>query len=99
MLESVTDIRREVARDERGALLPCFEQAVVYGILNSDPEPPTAVRTGVPMELEWIIDKLLTKDRQKRYHGADEVIVDLGRIDLGITSATRTTRSFRFLAR
>ena len=68
-----------------------YEQAIVYGILNSEPEPPTALRTGVPMELEWIASKLLTKDLQKRYHSADDVIVDLARIDPGTTSISRTT--------
>lgn len=59
-----------------------YEQAIIYGILNSDPEPVTALRTGVPMELERIIDKLLEKDPSRRYAHADEVAVDLGRIEL-----------------
>jgi Tol biopolymer transport system component/predicted Ser/Thr protein kinase len=67
-----------------------YEQAIVYGILNAEPEPPTALRTGVPMELEWIAGKLLTKDRQKRYQSADEVIVDLGRIDLSFSATPGT---------
>lgn len=32
-----------------------YEQAALYGILNKDPEPLTAVRTGVPMELEAVL--------------------------------------------
>ncbi len=71
-----------------------YEQAIVYGILNSDPEPPTALRSGIPMALEWVVDKLLAKDLDKRYQSANEVIVDLGRIDLGdasnMTTAVRT---------
>ncbi|NNE45883.1 MAG: serine/threonine-protein kinase [Rhodothermales bacterium] len=67
-----------------------YEQAIVYGILNSDPEPPTALRSGIPMELEWVVDKLLSKDRTKRYQSGDEVIVDLARIDLGAQSTMKT---------
>ena len=32
-----------------------YEQAIVYSITNEEPEPLTALRTGVPMELEWIV--------------------------------------------
>ena len=31
-----------------------YEQALFYGILNEQPEPMTALRTGLPMELERI---------------------------------------------
>ena len=37
----------------------------------------TALRTGVPMELEWIADKCLVKDRERRYQHTDELLLDL----------------------
>jgi len=64
-----------------------YEQAVVYSILNVDPEPLTAVRTGVPMELERIVNKLLSKDADYRYQTAAELIVDLRTLDLTVTSS------------
>ncbi len=67
-----------------------YEQAVVYGILNSEPEPLTALRTGVPMELELIVEKCLDKDPRKRYGHAAEIKVDLERIDLMSVTRTRT---------
>ncbi|UCF78985.1 MAG: protein kinase [Candidatus Eiseniibacteriota bacterium] len=57
-----------------------YGEAVVYCILNEEPEPITAVRTGVPMELERIIDKALQKGVRTRYQGAAEVLADLRRI-------------------
>ena len=54
-----------------------YEQAALYGILNEDPEPLTALRTGVPMELEAVVFKLLRKDRKLRYQTASGVIADL----------------------
>ena len=54
-----------------------YEQAVVYGILNENPEPLTAVRTGVPMGLEWIVNKLLSKEPRHRYQTAADLIADL----------------------
>jgi serine/threonine protein kinase/lipopolysaccharide biosynthesis regulator YciM len=57
-----------------------YNEAVVYSILNEAPEPVTAVRTGVPMELERIIDKTLQKGAGTRYQSAAEVLADLRRI-------------------
>ncbi len=39
-----------------------YEQAVVYSILQEDPEPVTALRTGIPVEFESVINKCLDKD-------------------------------------
>jgi len=54
-----------------------YEQAVVYSILNAEPEPLTALRTGVPMELERITNKLLAKEANRRYQTGADLIVDL----------------------
>ena len=56
------------------------DQAVVYSILNEEPEPLTAVRTGVPKELERIVDKCLAKDAAERYQHAEDLLVDLQRL-------------------
>ena len=53
------------------------QEAVLYGITNEEPEPVTAQRAGLPMELEWIIGKALAKDRNERYQHAEDVLVDL----------------------
>ncbi len=53
------------------------EQAVMYSILNENPEPMTALRTGVPMELERIVSKSLQKDPAIRYQHTDDMLVDL----------------------
>jgi serine/threonine-protein kinase len=54
-----------------------YEPAIIYSILNDDPEPLTALRTGVPMDLERIVFKLLAKDSAHRYQHIDELPVDL----------------------
>lgn len=59
-----------------------YEQAVVYGILNEPPEPLTSLRTGVPMQLEWIVNKLLAKDADYRYQSAAGLLADLKALDL-----------------
>ncbi len=54
-----------------------YDQALVYEIVNQEPEPLTGVRTGVPMELEWIVGKCLAKDREDRYNHAEDMMLDL----------------------
>ncbi len=60
-----------------------YEQAVLYSILNEAPEPLTALRTGVPMELDRIVAKALAKDPAERYQHADELIADLRALKKG----------------
>ena len=44
-----------------------YEQAVMYSIINEDPEPLTGLRSGLPIEIDWVIAKCLTKDPNDRY--------------------------------
>jgi serine/threonine protein kinase/Tfp pilus assembly protein PilF len=54
-----------------------YEQAIVYSILNEEPQPITDLRSGLPMELEGIINKALAKSTGERYQHADEMLSDL----------------------
>jgi non-specific serine/threonine protein kinase len=54
-----------------------YENALLYSILNTEPEHITGLRTGIPMELERIIRKCLAKSPKERYQHADELIVEL----------------------
>jgi len=54
-----------------------YEQAVMYAIMNEAPEPMTGLRTGVPLELERIVNKALSKRPDERYQHVDEMQVDL----------------------
>ena len=54
-----------------------YDRAVMYSITSEEPEPLTALRTGVPMELEWLINKCLAKQPDGRYQNAADLIVDL----------------------
>jgi eukaryotic-like serine/threonine-protein kinase len=66
-----------------------YEQAVTYSIQSENPEPLTALRTGVPMELERIVNKLLAKDPKNRYQNIIELPVDLKNIDLKTSSNSK----------
>ena len=54
-----------------------YEQGILYGVLHEQPEPLTALRTGVPKELERIAGKCLAKEPGSRYQHVDELLVDL----------------------
>ena len=54
-----------------------YDQALLYEFVHQQPEPLTGVRSGVPMELEWIVDKCLAKNRDERYHDARDFILDV----------------------
>ncbi|MCK4776187.1 MAG: hypothetical protein KAT30_15435, partial [Candidatus Krumholzibacteria bacterium] len=56
------------------------EAAVVYSIMNEEPEPVTALRTGVPLELERIIHKALAKDPNERYQHVEDMRVDIANL-------------------
>lgn len=57
-----------------------YEQAVFYSIANEESEPLTAIRTGVPPELERIVNKTLAKDPNERYQHLSDLLVDLKKL-------------------
>ncbi len=67
-----------------------YDQAIVYSITSEEPEPMTALRTAVPMELERITSKCLVKDREKRYQHSDELLLDLETLKKKLESGKST---------
>jgi tetratricopeptide (TPR) repeat protein/predicted Ser/Thr protein kinase len=54
-----------------------YEAAMLYSILNEDPEPLAKEGGDVPAGLDGIIAKALAKDPARRYQGAAELVADL----------------------
>jgi serine/threonine-protein kinase len=65
------------------------EAAVAYAVVNTEPQPPTAVRSGLPVELDYLIEKALAKDREERYQHIEEMLVDLRALQKGAPEAVR----------
>jgi serine/threonine-protein kinase len=61
--------------------------------MNEQPEPLTALRSGVPMKLEEIVNKLLSKDPDERYQNIIELPVDLKNIILNETATSKIESS------
>jgi eukaryotic-like serine/threonine-protein kinase len=53
------------------------DQSVLYAAISTDHEPVTALRAGIPMEVDRILGKALAKDPDDRYQYIDELLVDL----------------------
>ncbi len=54
-----------------------YDQAIVYAVINEEPEPLSALRTGVPAALENVVAKCMRKEASERYQHADDLIADL----------------------
>ena len=70
------------ARPFKGA----YDQALLYEIVQQEPEPLTSVRAGVPMEFEFIVGKALEKDAGRRYQQVSEMLLDLDNLKLKLAS-------------
>ena len=71
-----------------------YEQAVMYSILNETPDPMTGLRTGVPIELERITSKALSKSPDERYQHVDEIKADLKKLKKDLETGKATTITF-----
>jgi hypothetical protein len=54
--------------------------ALLHSIIHEEHEPVTALRAGLPVELDRILGKALAKDPSERYQHVDDLIVDLRRL-------------------
>jgi serine/threonine protein kinase/Flp pilus assembly protein TadD len=62
-----------------------LEPALLYAIVNSDPEPLTGPGKMVPEPVEQVVGKALAKDRKNRYADAEAMLADLDLAAEGLT--------------
>jgi serine/threonine-protein kinase len=60
------------------------DQAVVYSILNEQPDPITNLSSEIPMSIGQVVSKALEKNPDERYQNIDELLDDLRSISEGI---------------
>ena len=82
----------EMATGER-AFLGGTTPLIVDAILNHEPTPPVELNVNVPNELQRIIGKAITKDRELRYQTASALRADLERVKNERASPAATSRS------
>jgi len=66
-----------------------YDQAIVYSILNEEPEPITSLRSNAPMALERIVVKAMQKDQSLRYQTAGDLLADLKGLAKGLESGAK----------
>jgi serine/threonine protein kinase/tetratricopeptide (TPR) repeat protein len=54
-----------------------YEQAVIYSILNEEPNKITNFQPNIPLELEKIVNNCLAKDQSARYWNISDLVLDL----------------------
>ncbi len=65
--------------------------AVIFeAILDKDPIPPQRLNPGLPDGLASLLDKVLQKDPERRYHSAREMLLDLEHLKRGETLPAKT---------
>ncbi len=57
-----------------------YDPALMYSIVNESPKPVTSLRADVPLEVEQVVRKALTKDPEKRYQRAEDLIKELNEL-------------------
>jgi serine/threonine protein kinase len=65
------------------------EAAMVYSIVNEEPEPLQHYVPDAPSELLHIVDRALEKDREDRYQSAHDMLIDLRRLKKDSTIVSR----------
>jgi len=68
-----------------------YEQAVSYSIVNEDPKPLRSLRPDVPVEMERLIEKTLSKDPNQRYQQMAELISALQSLEKRFASSPADT--------
>ncbi|MFA6456059.1 MAG: protein kinase, partial [Bacteroidota bacterium] len=56
------------------------ETAIIYEIVNVDPEPITIVKPDLPPDLDAIVLECLAKEADERYQSAKEIVKDLRKL-------------------
>ena len=54
-----------------------YEQAVIYNLLNTDPEPIMRLSSDLPREIEHIVNKCLQKGKENRYQTAADLLIEV----------------------
>jgi formylglycine-generating enzyme required for sulfatase activity len=57
-----------------------YEQAVIYSILNEEPEPLKSLRNDLTGELQEIVQRTLEKEPDKRHQSVDEFLHELKKL-------------------
>ena len=61
-----------------------YDQAVLYAVINEEPERLAKTRPETPLGMEQIVGQALAKDSTKRYQAIDDLLEDLKSVSEGL---------------
>jgi len=67
------------------------EAALIYLILNEEPPAPSTLNRKVPHQLDVVVKKMMTKDREKRFKDINELIKEINIVKNEITASASQT--------
>jgi len=70
-----------------------YEAALMYEILNEQPQSAESLRSDIPSELIHIINRSLEKDPNDRYQSVSDLLIDLRRLKRDSTKVSRPAMS------
>jgi len=70
------------------------DQVMIYSILNKEPVSITGLKSDVPKELIWIINRTLEKNPDERYQNASEICNDLKKVKQSSESKKENANQF-----
>lgn len=68
----------------------CDDTRILTTLMSDEPLQLNRLSNLVPTEFEWIIKKLLRKDREERYQSAKEVVIDLTQVRRQLEQASHS---------
>ncbi|MHC4790964.1 MAG: protein kinase domain-containing protein [Planctomycetota bacterium] len=63
-----------------------YEQALMYSIIHEDPEFITKLRSDIPVAIEKIVEKALSKHPDNRFHSIEEMLIELQNVNEDLQS-------------
>jgi len=77
-----------------------YDQAILYAVINEEPESLSKLRSDIPDNLRRIVRKALAKDRENRYQSAEEFLKELKQFHQSLVAPGTVAFNFsRFLFR
>ena len=74
-----------------------FDQAIIYSILNEEPDQIISVNKDLPIKLDQIVGKMLSKDPDKRYQNIEDFSKDLKELNSKSTPQTDDVKTIAVL--
>ncbi len=72
-----------------------YDQAILYAVINEEPESLLKLRSDIPDDLRRIVSKALAKKPENRYQAADEMLKELKQLLQSIVAPETVVFSFR----